>query len=232
MDFTRTTTVNDTTILSAMRGIQPATCGCIGPYTSKDRGMDTMCCARCSVLRQQLYRVVGMFILNSLSNNYLNKLVERISSVKDIMSCCIVSTCGIQDEKASPNMRIPLIYIPPSTNVLVSENVLWFLREQMLLWREMNISADITTNLIAYTRSGLPVVLPGNKAVEVERKMNDDGVEFMKDNQMFIRVVDPAKALGGKWCHVVNYQKVLGLLYPSETIGRREINGSVWYETF
>ena len=211
-----------------MRGIQPATCGCIGPYTSKDRGMDTMCCARCSVLRQQLYRVIGMFILSSLTNNYLNKLVGRILSVKDIMSCCIVSTCS--GENASPN--IPLIYIPPPTNVLVSENVLWFLREQMLLWREMNISADIAINLIAYTRSGLPVVLPGNKATEVERKMNDDGVEFMKDNQMFIRVVDSVKALDGKWCHVINYQKVLGLLYPNERIGRREINGSMWYETF
>jgi len=216
MEYTRTTTTNDSTIISALRGIQPKTDECCGPYLSQDRGMDAMCCARCNVLRQQIYRGRGTFIWNPVASDYLKALAERHPTLS-LLSCCIVSTCNEQ-----------LIYLPVSQSELTMENVFFFIKQQMLLWKEMGIVGDILNAGVGHTKNGLPVITPGNDATKADCT-SDEGV-VIREN--FFRIVDEKKALASKWSHVINCRKVLHLLFPNnkaEEFPKGVLSGETWY---
>jgi len=187
--------------------------------------MDTICCARCNVVRQQIYRTSGGFIWSKIGFDYLKSLTEKYPTFS-LLSSCIISTCG---EK--------LIHIPVGRSELLVANVLPFIKQQMLMWREMGISSTILKPLIAYARNGLPIIMPGNEAKIVEQT-GEEGVVVQGN---FLRVVNEEKALLSKWSHVIRCQKVLEILFPglkveveerSVPVSSRVSSKETWYATW
>lgn len=192
-----------------VRGIQPKTTLCRGPALSKDRGLDTMCCARCNVLRQQLCRMprsdvlysaeIGSFIYNDLALEYLSLLESRGIIRENIYTCCAVSMCD----------DAPIVFVPPGKTKLVDDNVHEIVKQQMMLWKEMGLVGRITCANVGYTHGGMPVILPGNETVRMVAN-NTEGIVVEGD---YIRVLDMEKALNSSYAHVVGYWCVMRMLF-------------------
>lgn len=197
MNFVRTHVTSSNTPLASLRGVIPPTPDCKGPYISQDRGMDTMCCARCHIVRHQIYREKGGFIVNSLAIDYLHRL-SRFQS--DATSACILTTCGRQ-----------LLYVPPATNELHRENVRSRLKQQFLLWKELRLVDMVDPDNIGNTDAGFPVVFPSNDCIRKDEFGGDEGVQVSEGE---LKVTDMAKAFAsGKWVYLINYYTIMSQVY-------------------
>lgn len=220
MEYVRTSTATYPAILTALRGVQPTTPECNGPYLSSDRGMDEMCCARCNVLRQQLCRLfrhnlyaadVGSFIYTRIALDFLHALEARKVVHESVLKSCIISMCNN-----------PLVYVPPGRSELNAANVREFIRLQMLLWRTMYIDCSISAANLAYTQGGLPVIIPGNDAIISPYTTDSEEREWIRADSETIP----------KYRHVIRYQEVMTLLFPGEKWDQKEEKGVVWYKVF
>lgn len=197
MDFVRTHVTTSHSMLPSLCGVIPATTDCNGPYVSQERGIDAMCCARCHMVRQQIYKEKGGFITNKLALEYFYCLISQES---DAASACIVTTCGR-----------PLLYVPPASSDLGSENAKGKLKKQFLLWKELHLVSIVEVDNIGYTHVGTPIVFPSQDCIRKEEFGGDDGVEIKTG---VLTVVDMAKALeSGKWMYLINYYDTLEKLY-------------------
>jgi hypothetical protein len=184
----------------SLRGILPSTADCNGPSISQDRGMDAMCCAKCHILRQQIYQQKGVFIGNSFSIDYVLRLMEI---QRDVLTACIIIACGE-----------PVMYIPPARNELHQDNVKGMLKEQFLLWKDLHIIDNIDKRNIGFSHSGIPFIFPSEGCVRKEQFGGDEGVEIIDDK---LKVINPKKAFAsGKWNYLINYYTVLNLLYNNK----------------
>lgn len=197
MDFVRMHITSDPTTAPSLRGIIASTTDCNGPYISQERGMDAMCCSKCYIVRQQIYKQIGTFISNNITIEYLHCLQEV---QEDCASSCVLTTCGN-----------PLLHISPGNSELEADNVKEALKEQFLLWRHLHIIDVVQKENIGFTHMGVPVVFPSDDCITQEQYGGDEGVKIENN---ILTITDGKKAFtSGKWAYLIGYYATLNLLY-------------------
>jgi hypothetical protein len=177
--------------------------GCNGPFLSQDRGLDKPCCARCHIIRQRIYREIGIVTGNPLEINYLKDLALICPEVETSYS---IANCGS-----------PMISTTPYESELEYESVRGFLHKQFNYRRDKKVGwEEVNTKYVAMTNLNKPVICKMPSDRYYENIGGDDGVSI---NSGKLVVSDMKKAIeSGKWLFVINYYQICKILFGVETL--------------
>lgn len=193
-----------------MIGEVPKTQFCEGAWISLDEGRDGMCCVRCHLLRQAIYRKKRM-VSPSVT------CLEFIRNFPPAKTACFATCC---DETT------PAIFYQSGDTEMEIKSFLEPLKEQFKLRKKLGIiEKEIKKVNITHNAQKMPIVMPGFTSEKFQGEESDDGVKVSKDGKSII-VSDIEKAYkAGKWMYLINfYQALLHLDFYSE-IKSKKIDG-------
>lgn len=180
-------------------GILPKIPLCKGPSPSNsEKGMDSVCCANCEIMRVRYYESDGFFIDDKYA---LTFIIEMINMNSKLLSGLTISTCDCM-----------IVYYSPAKSFCESTIYKPFLLEQCELMRSMRlvdsgITKENVGNYLVCDSNGIPHIMPSQKLKKLSRIGDDEGVEF-EDDKISITDED-AMFASGKWAHLFLYYCVL-----------------------
>lgn len=192
---------SNTKRLHLNKGRLPRVPFCKGPQPSNLKGMDTVCCANCNIIRMFYYDYHGMLIDDDIQLFYMTKLIENYKAVLDVIS---VSSCDT-----------PVIHYIPEKSFLERKFIVNALIEQTELMQKHNmidlgITSENIDRFLITDISGTPYLMPSPEITIVKKFGGDEGIVI---NDGVITVTDMILAKqSGKWIGLLNFYTALDFL--------------------
>lgn len=188
-----------TVTLNLRPGFLPKVPLCKGPSPSNsEKGMDSVCCANCEILRVRYYESNGFFIENKHALAFVNELIDRNQKLLNGLS---ISTCDG-----------PVLYYTPAKLFCQSTIFKPYLLRQCVLMKNMclvdyGITSENVGDHLVCDSNGIPYIMPSHKLKKLQKLGDDEGVEFEDDK--IIITDEEAMRESGKWAHLFLYYYVL-----------------------
>jgi len=180
-------------------GILPKVPLCKGPSPSNsEKGMDSVCCANCEIMRVRYYERNGFFIDDK---HALAFVVELINTNQKLLSGLSLSMCDGM-----------ILYYMPARSFCESTIYKPFLLEQCEMMKSMRLVDSGITNEnvgehLVCDSNGIPYIMPSQKLKKLSKFGDDEGVKFEDDK--IIITDEEAMLASGKWAYLFLYYLVL-----------------------